>query len=46
MFYAKAFVWRKCKKDGRKGARAKDLRRTRFLTKENVKKLNTMCFVR
>ncbi len=46
MFYAKVFVWRKCKKDERKGVKARDLRRTRFLAKENVKKLNTMCFVR
>jgi hypothetical protein len=46
MFYVKAFVWRKCKKDGRKGARARNLRQTRFLAKEDVKKLNTMGFVR
>ncbi len=46
MFYAKAFVWRKCKKDELKGARARDLRRTKFLAKEDIKKLNTMCFVK
>jgi len=35
-----------CLKEMQKGIGARDSRQTRFLAKEDVKKLSTMCFVR
>jgi len=45
-FFADALCKGFCVEEMQKGVGAKNSRQTRFLAKEDVKKLSTICFVR